>query len=141
MQGKQLIAKMHHTIIIQYGLQAPQLKIIYLISRPKHMLWVRKKNVSMRRFFLAPQVGACSWKLFILYLNQNIYCGYSKEQSQWDCSFENHWYERVTENYLSSLPIKPYVVGSQYSLLILFQSRLNETVLLSNQNTLLQAPR
>ena len=29
MQGKQLIAKMHHTIIIQYGLQAPQLKIIY----------------------------------------------------------------------------------------------------------------
>ena len=29
------------------------------------------------------------WELFFLFLNQNIYCGYSKEPSQWDRSFEH----------------------------------------------------
>ena len=28
-------------------------------------------------------------KIFFLFLNQNICCGYSKEQSQWDCSFKH----------------------------------------------------
>ena len=31
------------------------LKIYFLISQPKHMLWVLKRTVSMRRFFLAPK--------------------------------------------------------------------------------------
>ena len=30
-------------------------KTIFLISQPKHMLWVLKRTVSMRRFFLAPK--------------------------------------------------------------------------------------
>ena len=30
-------------------------KIIYFISHPKHMLWVLKRTVSMRRFFWAPK--------------------------------------------------------------------------------------
>ena len=30
------------------------LKIIFLISQPKHMLWVLKRTVSMRRFFRLP---------------------------------------------------------------------------------------
>ena len=29
------------------------------------------------------------WKIIFLFLNQNICCGYSKEQSQWDGSFEH----------------------------------------------------
>ena len=29
-------------------------KFIFLISQPKHMLWVLKRTVSMRRFFSAP---------------------------------------------------------------------------------------
>ena len=29
------------------------------------------------------------WKLFFLFLNQNMCCGYSKEPSQWDGSFEH----------------------------------------------------
>ena len=28
----------------------------FLISQPKHMLWVLKRTVSMRRFFLAPKI-------------------------------------------------------------------------------------
>ena len=28
-----------------------KLKIIFLISQPKHMLWVLKRTISMRRFF------------------------------------------------------------------------------------------
>ena len=31
------------------------LKTIFLISQPKYMLWVRKRTVSMRRFFWAPK--------------------------------------------------------------------------------------
>ena len=31
------------------------LKIIFLISQPKHMLWVLKRTVSMRRFFEHPK--------------------------------------------------------------------------------------
>ena len=35
------------------------------------------------------QIRVCTGKLFFLFLNQNICCGYSKEPSQWDGSFEN----------------------------------------------------
>ena len=31
-------------------------KIYILISQPKHMLWVLKRTVSMRRFFWAPKI-------------------------------------------------------------------------------------
>ena len=30
-------------------------KNVFLISQPKHMLWVLKRTVSMRRFFWAPK--------------------------------------------------------------------------------------
>ena len=30
-------------------------QIIFLITQPKHMLWVLKRTVSMRRFFWAPK--------------------------------------------------------------------------------------
>ena len=35
------------------------------------------------------QIRVRIWKLFFLFLNQNIRCGYSKEPSQWDGSFEH----------------------------------------------------
>ena len=35
------------------------------------------------------QINVRTWKLFFLFLNQNICCGYSKEPSQWDGSFEH----------------------------------------------------
>ena len=35
------------------------------------------------------QINVRNWKLFILFLNQNICCVYSKEPSQWDGSFEH----------------------------------------------------
>ena len=35
-----------------------KLKITFLISQPKHMLWVLKRTVSMRRFFRAPKTNA-----------------------------------------------------------------------------------
>ena len=36
-----------------------------------------------------PQIRVSNWKLLFLFLNQNICCGYSKEPSQWDGSFEH----------------------------------------------------
>ena len=35
------------------------------------------------------QIRVRNWILFFLFLNQNICCGYSKESSQWDGSFEH----------------------------------------------------
>ena len=35
------------------------------------------------------QIGLCNWKSVFFLLNQNICCGNSKEQSQWDGSFEH----------------------------------------------------
>ena len=35
------------------------------------------------------QIRVHTGKLFFLFLNQNICCGYSKERSQWDGSFEH----------------------------------------------------
>ena len=36
-----------------------------------------------------PKIIVRNWKLFFLCLNQNICCGYSKEPSRWDGSFEH----------------------------------------------------
>ena len=33
-------------------------KINFLVSQPKHMLWVLKRTVTMRRFFYHPQKSA-----------------------------------------------------------------------------------
>ena len=42
-------------------------------------------------FFLLSglQLKVCNRKIIFLFLNQNICCGYSKEPSQWDSSFEH----------------------------------------------------
>ena len=39
--------------------------------------------------FYRPQIRVRNWKLFFLFLNQNICCGYSKEPSHRDGSFEH----------------------------------------------------
>ena len=41
--------------IIRPPAKSAEQKIIFLISEPKHMLWVLKWTVSMRRFFEHPQ--------------------------------------------------------------------------------------
>ena len=42
-----------------------------------------------RTLFRGLQIGELNGKLFYLFLNQNICCGYSKESSRWDGSFEH----------------------------------------------------
>ena len=47
----------------------------------------------------------CNWKLFILFLNQNICCGYSKEPSHWDASFEHpkHMFKLIDKKIIAIL--------------------------------------
>ena len=49
----------------------------------------------------------CNWKLFFLFLNQNICCGYSKELSQWDGSFEHlkHMFKLMDKKIITILRI------------------------------------
>ena len=44
---------------------------------------------NMLKTYPGLQIRVCNWKLLFLFLNQNICCGYSKELSQWDSSFEH----------------------------------------------------
>ena len=80
--------------------------------------------------------------MIFLFLNQNICCGYSKELSEWDGSFEHpkHMLKIMDKKTFTILRRKflfvkfffyfstnTYVVGTQ-------KNHLNEMVLLSTQN-------
>ena len=56
---------------------------------PQHMFWMinKENNFPIRTLIWRP--GVCNENLIFLFLNQNICCGYSKEPSQWDSSFEH----------------------------------------------------
>ena len=40
---------------LRLGFQIREFILFFLISQPKHMLWVLKRTVSMRGFFRAPK--------------------------------------------------------------------------------------
>ena len=44
-------------VIVRPPDKSEYLKIIFLISQPKHMLWVLKRTVSMKRFFGVPKTN------------------------------------------------------------------------------------
>ena len=52
------------------------------------------------------QIRVCIGKLFPLFLIQNICCGYSKESSQWDGSFEHpkHMFKLIGKEIITILP-------------------------------------
>ena len=43
----------------------------------------------MKQYSFYNKNQAFIWKLFFLFFNRTIHCGYSKEPSQWDGSFEH----------------------------------------------------
>ena len=55
-----------------------------------------------------PQIRVRNWKLFFLFFNQNICCGYSKEPSLWDGSFEHpkHMFKLMDKEIITILPWK-----------------------------------
>ena len=52
-----------------------------------------------------PQISECNGKLFFLFLNQNIYCGYSKEPSHGDGSLEHpkHMFKLIGKKIIAIL--------------------------------------
>ena len=55
MNKKNHISLDFKSLVCRPPLQSAYHKTIFLISQPKHMLWVLKRTVSMRRFFCAPK--------------------------------------------------------------------------------------
>ena len=49
---------------------------------------ITKIKIQFSEAITGPQIRVKNWKLFFIFLNQNICCGYSKELSLWECSFE-----------------------------------------------------
>ena len=49
------------------------------------------KNDFMHNVITGLQIKVCNQKIIFLILNQNICCGYSKEPSHWENSFEYPW--------------------------------------------------
>ena len=64
------------------------------MCQEKHKLPIRQPTLkwisNKKKLCLSgPQIRVRNWKLFFLFLNQNICCGYSNEPSRWDGSFEH----------------------------------------------------
>ena len=53
------------------------------------IVWLFHAPLSFGMVSTGLQIREHIWKSFFLFLNQNICCGYSKEPSQWDGSFEH----------------------------------------------------
>ena len=68
-------------------------------------LWDAKESKTDSLTAAGPHIRAHNGKLFFLFLNQNIYCGYSKEPSHWDCSFEHpkHMFQLMDKKIIASL--------------------------------------
>ena len=58
------------------------------------------------------QISLHNWKLFFLFLKQNICCEYSKEPSQWDGSFEHpkHMFELMVKKIIIILGLKYFLI-------------------------------
>ena len=64
-----------------------------------------------------PQIRVCNWKLFFLFLNQNICCEYSKEPSRWDSSFEHpkHMFKLMDKKNNRNFMLKNCLTGPMLS--------------------------
>ena len=64
-----------------------------VIITNKWIMFSTKFPMMKNKHFIFQNTGlklrVCNRKIFFLFLNQNICCGYSKEPSQWDGSFEH----------------------------------------------------
>ena len=71
--------------------------LFFFISQLKHILWVLKRTVTMKR--------SVTENYFFLFPSQNICCGCSKEPSQWDVSFEHpkHMFKQIDKEKITIL--------------------------------------
>ena len=72
------------------------------------------------------QIRVRNWKWFFLFLNQNICCGYSKELSQWDSSFEHpkHMFKMRGKKIITIFLRSKILLNWTYDLLSTYESRL-----------------
>ena len=68
-------------------------------------------------YISGPELRVCNENLISLLLNQNIYCGHSKEPSQWDGSFEhpkhmfkNWWVRKYLQFYADNFCLSKVVL-------------------------------
>ena len=61
----------------------------------------RNKTIFWPENMLGLQIRMHDWNYFFLFLNWNIYCGYSIEPSRWDDSFEypKHMFKPMDKKY------------------------------------------
>ena len=74
------------------GLRCQDSFIVRTFIYSQWRLWwrlCRDAHAHLTPLYAGLQIRVCTGKLFFLFLNQNICCGYSKEPSQWDASFEH----------------------------------------------------
>ena len=77
--GSVLLSWMKSSVILYSAIRSQQVKLAKLLCAPKTVMHGPNR----------PSVKSVYQKLIFLCLNQNICCGYSKEPSQWDGSFEH----------------------------------------------------
>ena len=100
-------------------------KNIFLISQPKHMLWVLKSTISMRRFFWAPKIYVeidgkeniynCTLKIFV-YLNlwYRLSMVLIIKYDHWVLRYGSRWIDRWRQNNNST---RDYVWGNKFNMI------------------------
>ena len=80
-----------------------------------HESWFQQTNAQCKIEINRPlDKKVCNWKLFFLFPNQSLCCGYSKEPSQQDGSFEHpkHMFKLVSKKIFTILETKSLFIWS-----------------------------
>ena len=81
-----------------------------LFSGAKTLVWdlIYIDTLCIQHKNSGPKKRVCKWKLFFLFLNQKLCCGYSKELSRWEGSFEHpkHMFKQMDKKIIAILHSK-----------------------------------
>ena len=98
MTEKNMLSNPAYEELIKPGPWSENIFMQYTDKKHQEQSAHTQSNVTLKKTFGSAQeilvltglqIKVHNWKLFFLFLNQNICCEYSKEPSQWDGSFEH----------------------------------------------------
>ena len=87
-----------------------RIHLLCQLSQPRGVWLTNNWSISVYTCF---QLRVCYWIFFLLFLNLNICCGYTKEPSRWDGSFEHpkHMFILMGKKIITILRSENFLIG------------------------------
>ena len=97
-----------HICWCYYGVKISPVQALWTTTWNRWKYFRRKSSIKYRKLVYRTLVKSAHKKMISLFLNQNICCGYSKEPSHWDGSFEHpkHMLKRMGKKIFTILRSK-----------------------------------